>query len=87
MTATPVNLRIERNEPVLVEVARHGGGVELAPGMRINERRGQVEEAKSGPQRQDQEEGYAVAVGRRPPGNERTDGLVKSDSLDVFGPC
>jgi hypothetical protein len=54
--------------------------------MRIDERRGQVEEAKSGAERQDEEDASAVAVGRRPPGDERTDGLIKSDSLDVFGP-
>jgi hypothetical protein len=55
--------------------------------MRVDERRGQVEEPKSGPERQDEEEGCAVAVGRRPPGDERADGLIKSDSLDVFDPC
>jgi len=55
--------------------------------MRVDERRGQVEEPKSGPERQDEEEGCAVAVGRRAPGDERADGLIKSDSLDVFDPC
>jgi hypothetical protein len=54
--------------------------------MRIDERGGQVEEAKSGPERQDEEEGCAVAVGGRPPGDERADSLIKSDSLDVFSP-
>jgi len=54
--------------------------------MRVDEWRGQVEEPKSGPKRQDEEEGCPTAVGRRPRGNERTDGLIKSDSLDVFGP-
>ena len=54
--------------------------------MRIDERGCQVEEAKADPERQDQEEGCAVPVGCRARGNERTDSLIKSDSLDVFGP-
>lgn len=54
--------------------------------MRIDERRGQVKEAKAGPERQDQKEGCAVAISCRPPGDQRTDSLFKGDSLDVFGP-
>jgi len=55
--------------------------------MCIGERRCEVEEAKAGPERQYQEEGYAVVVGCRPSGDQRTDSLIKSDGLDVFGPC
>jgi len=54
--------------------------------MRIDKRRGQVKEAKAGPKCQDQEKGCAVAAGCRPPGDQRTDSLLKGDSLDVFGP-
>lgn len=54
--------------------------------MGIGERCCQVEEAKAGAEREDQQERDAIAIDRRPPGCERTDGLIKSDSLDVFGP-
>ena len=87
MTPAPVDLRIERQEPVFIEVARHGGGIELPPGMRIDERSGQMEEAKAGRERQDEKEREVVAVDRRPPGDKRTDCLIKCGGLDVFGPC
>jgi hypothetical protein len=54
--------------------------------MGIGERRGQVEEAKAGAEREDQQERDAIAIDRRPRGCERTDGLIKSDSLDVVRP-
>src|SRR5262249_35996306 len=87
MTPAPVDLRIERKESVFVEVARHRDGIELSPGMRVNKRRRQMEKAEAGPERQDEEEGYAVAVGCRPLGDQRTDSMFKSSSLDVFSPC
>jgi hypothetical protein len=55
--------------------------------MRIDERSGQVKKAKAGRERQDDKEREVVAVDRRPPGDKRTDCLIKGDSLDVFGPC
>ena len=54
--------------------------------MGIGERRGQVEEPKAGAEREDQQERDAIGIDRRPPGCERTDGLIKSDSLDVVRP-
>ena len=43
MTPTPINLRVKGNESVFVEVARHGGGIELPPRMRVDEWRGEME--------------------------------------------
>jgi hypothetical protein len=40
-----------------------------------------VNKAKAGGERQDQQEYDAIAIGG-PPGCERTDGLIKRDSLD-----
>jgi hypothetical protein len=45
-----------------------------------------VEKAKAGGERQDQQERDAIAIDAGPPGCERTDGLIKSDSLDSVRP-
>src|SRR5262245_43821386 len=83
MAATPIHLRIERNEGVFVEVARHGGGVELPPGMRIHKRGGEMKQAKGGAERQDQQECRTVASRRGPLG---PDGVINFGSLDVRDP-
>ena len=58
----PINLRIERAERAFVEIARHGDGIELPPGMRVGERSGEVEKAKAGGERQDQQEREAIPI-------------------------
>jgi hypothetical protein len=83
MPAAPVNLRIERNEPVFVEVARHRGSIELSPGVRIDERRGEMKKAKGGAEHQDQQECRTIPSRRRP---RKTDGAINFGSLDVLGP-
>lgn len=45
-----------------------------------------MEKAKAGGERQDQQERDAIAIDRGPPGRERTDGLIKGDSLDGVRP-
>ncbi len=50
--------------------------------MQIRERIGEVEKAKAGGERQDQQERDAIPIDRGPTGCERTDGLIKSDGLD-----
>jgi hypothetical protein len=59
---SPIDLRIERNEGPFIEVARHGGRIELPPCVRINERSGEMEEPKRGAERQDQQKGGSVAA-------------------------
>jgi hypothetical protein len=54
--------------------------------MQVGERSCEVEKAKTGGERQDQQERDAIAIDRCPPGCERTDGLIKSDSLDGVRP-
>jgi len=50
--------------------------------MQVGERTCELEKAKAGGERQDQQERDAIAIDRGPPGWERTDDLIKSDSLD-----
>ncbi len=50
--------------------------------MQVGERGCEVDKAKAGGQRQDQQERNAIAIDARPPGCGRTDGLIKSDSLN-----
>jgi hypothetical protein len=54
--------------------------------MQVGERSCEVEKAKAGGERQDQQERDAIAIDRGPPGCERTDGLIKSDGLDGVRP-
>jgi hypothetical protein len=54
--------------------------------MQVGERSCEVEKAKAGGERQDQQERDAIAIDRVPPGCEPTDGLIKSDGLDGVRP-
>ena len=62
VASSPIDLRIEGNEGALIEVARHGGSIELPPGVRIDEGSGEMKEAKRGAERQDQQKGGSVAA-------------------------
>ena len=60
--SAPIHLRVKRPERAFVEGARHGHGIELPPGMPVSERSCEVEKAKAGGERQDQQEREAVAI-------------------------
>jgi hypothetical protein len=51
--------------------------------VRIDERRGEMEEAKSGAEREDQQECRAVVSRRR---RCASDGAINFGSMDVLGP-
>ena len=58
----PIDLRIEREKGPFIEVARHGGGIELPPGVRVDEGSGEMKEPKRGAECQDQQKGGSVAA-------------------------
>ena len=62
VAASPVDLGIKRNERAFVEIARHRGGVELPPCVRIDKRRGQMKQAKGRSERENQQEWQMIAI-------------------------
>ena len=59
--AAPVDAGIERKERPFVEVPGHRGGIELTPGVGVQERVADVIEAKRRTEREDQRERQAAA--------------------------
>ena len=63
LPAAPVDTGVERKERPVVEVPRHRRGVQLPPGVRVEERGGDVVQAQGSAQREDEKKREPAARG------------------------